>query len=136
MNGGAGVQCCGAAQLLAFDMSGAPDEQLVFDLDDLDHLDELLPALFECDVEPQEPVPDTGPSDYEHQGQRPAAEQYAAQAATGHPRLTGAVANGRPNAVPGQSPANPQPPLSGPLLRQGSEGRGRAGAAPARPVSG
>jgi hypothetical protein len=140
-----GVQCCGEAQLLTLGMPAAPDGQPVFDVDDLD---ELLPALFEWDVEPQEaqepaPAPYTGPGEYEHQGERPATEQHAAQAATdGIPgrtdgeRLTGAVANGRLNPVLGPPPANPEPPLSGPLLRQGSGGRGRAGAAPAQPVSG
>ncbi len=183
-------------------MSGAPDGQLMFDVDDLDDLDELLATLLESGVGPQEPqeaqetqetqeaqeplpVPCTGPSEYEQHGQRPATEQQVAQAAaddtpgwtdgkdsdgthgghgtgstdccagegndlgyriasvaaacagqngTDHQRLTGAVASGRQNAALGP-PANPQPPLSGPLLRQGSRGRGRAGAAPAQPVS-
>jgi hypothetical protein len=143
-----GMQCCGEAQLLTLGMPAAPDGQPVFDVDDLD---ELLPALLEWDVEPQEaqepaPAPYTGPGEYEHQGERPATEQHAAQAATdGIPgrtdgkRLTGAVANGRLNPVLGPPPANPEPPLSGPLLRQGMEagaalGRLRSSPSAARPT--
>jgi hypothetical protein len=181
-----GVQCSGEAQLPSSGVSAAPDGQPVLDVIDLD---ELLLALFEWEVEPQEapepvPVPYTGPSEHEHRGQRRAMEQHLAQAtddvpdctdgkdrdgadgkhsaqrehgtrccagegndlghriadpaaaptgqnATDHQRLTGAVGDGRQNAALGPPTANPQPPLSGPLLRQGSGGRGRAGAAPA-----
>ncbi len=41
------VQCCGDAHLLNFGMFGAPDRQLVFDVNDFD---ETLPGPFEWDV--------------------------------------------------------------------------------------
>jgi hypothetical protein len=49
--------------------------------------------------------------------------------AASYQRLTVAVATGLLNSVLGPLTANPQPPLTGPLLRQGRRGRGRDGAA-------
>jgi len=49
----------------------------------------------------------------------------AGQNAADRQNLTDAVANEPLNEVLGPLTANPQPPLSGPLLRQGSSGRGR-----------